>query len=127
MPRGKKNIGVPSRVSAESLSEHRNDQLECHMDTLSHMLSLKETLDDFSSRSQAGDPTVAQNRIGFSRLQSQGALKMRMRLAQKLAEKEKECTFRKSLRHVSIHGTGFLSTFSMLLQTLVRGVRGYRF
>ena len=76
-------------MAAESLDEHLNSQPECPMDTLKHMLSLKETFDDFNSRSQAGGPTVAQNRIGFSRLQSQGALKMRMRLAQKLAEKEK--------------------------------------
>jgi hypothetical protein len=89
MPRGKKSIGVPSRVAAESLAEHLNSQPECPMDTLKHMLSLKETFDDFNSRSQAGGPTVAQNRIGFTMLQSQGALKMRMRLARKLAEKAK--------------------------------------
>ena len=52
-------------------------------------ISGREAFDDFLSRSQAGGPTVAHNHTVFTRLQSKGAIRIRMRLARKLAEKQK--------------------------------------
>ena len=88
MPRGQKQHGEASRAFADSVDELSYPQ-ERTVDTLSQMMHLKEAFDDFSSMSRAGAPTTAHNYAGFTKLQSQGAIRMRMRLARKLADKQK--------------------------------------